>query len=139
MLGFHGLRHIQRRLAHSPLPHRTTTSSLLRTITPAAITTSLSLQQQHHQRTLMTTSGTPTMASEVQEQLQQLQLRDGDVEGTAAAAAAVAGGSVDSSGPTSASGRPVCPRRILMPIAVAPMVDVTTSVSHPLALTAHNH
>ncbi|KAG0062417.1 hypothetical protein BGZ89_010681 [Linnemannia elongata] len=83
---------------------------------------------------MTTTTGTPTMAaSEIQEQLQQLQLRDEVVEGAAAAestatAAGVAGGSVDPSGLfISASGRPVYPRRIPMPIAVAPMVDVTTS------------
>ncbi|KAF9313217.1 hypothetical protein BGZ91_006336, partial [Linnemannia elongata] len=83
---------------------------------------------------MTTTTGTPTMAaSEIQEQLQQLQLRDEVVEGAAPAevtetVAGVAGGSADPSGLlTSASGRPVYPRRIPMPIAVAPMVDVTTS------------
>lgn len=128
MLGFHGLRQIQRRLAISPLPHRTTSFSLLRKITPPAITTSLSFH--HHQRSFMTSSSTTTMASEVQEQLQQLQLQDKDIAG---GAAAVAGGSVESGSAmlvASASGRPVYPRRIPMPIAVAPMVDVTTSVSH---------
>lgn len=135
MLGFHGLRQIQRRLAISPHPHRATTSTLLRTITPAAFITSLSLH--HHQRTFIMSSGNPTMASEVQKQLQQLQLQDKDL----AEGAAVAGGSVESESAmlaASASGRPVYPRRIPMPIAVAPMVDVTTSVSHSLGMTTPN-
>ncbi|KAF9100439.1 hypothetical protein BGX29_006597 [Mortierella sp. GBA35] len=104
MLGFHGLRQIQR-LA---VPHRT--SSLLRTITPAI--SHLQQHQHQHQRQFSQTGN--IMASEVVQE-QHAAVVDG------------VGAGSDGVGSASASGRPVNPRRIPMPIAVAPMVDVTTS------------
>ncbi|KAF9129355.1 hypothetical protein BGW39_004231 [Mortierella sp. 14UC] len=134
MLGFQGLRQIQRLAFH----HKTL--PLLRTaITPAAIGASslVYTHQQPRQRQFSQSSSVP-MALEVQV---QEQLHKEDVAAVAASAGeAVVTGSGAGSGAEgvegvaaeggidgSASGRPVYPRRISMPIAVAPMVDVTTS------------
>ncbi|KAF9900226.1 hypothetical protein EC991_007711 [Linnemannia zychae] len=70
------------------------------------------------------------MASEVQEK-EQLGKEDvsgeKEITGTGAGLEADRDNGEDGGSAGSASGRPVYPRRIPMPIAVAPMVDVTTS------------
>lgn len=126
MFGFHRLRQIRRLALSSPLSHKR--SFLQHPITPAAIT-SISLLRPQYQRAFSQSSISMTL--EVQEQLEQLQLQDvvavdGVVTAASAAIASAAGGNIVAE---SASGRAVNPRRIPMPIAVAPMVDVTTSVS----------
>ncbi|KAG0281408.1 hypothetical protein BGZ95_004128 [Linnemannia exigua] len=132
MLGFHGLKQIQRL---APL-HKT--FSILRhtVITPAASTTAITAtflplihHQQRQQERQFSQSSRTAMTSEVQEQLQKSGVTGtivGEGEGEVAGLT-VAMASASVSAPASASGRPVNPRRIPMPIAVAPMVDVTTS------------
>ncbi|KAG0372103.1 hypothetical protein BGX24_000736 [Mortierella sp. AD032] len=128
MLGFHRLGQIQR-LEHLhktfPILHHTV-------ITPASTTiTATSLLRTHHQQRQFSQSNMTSMASEAQEQEQKsntTRTRAGEGEGEmgiAGVTTAMASASVSAT--TSASGRPVNPRRIPMPIAVAPMVDVTTS------------